>query len=108
MHDAFEAGQITETPIGPTLADGLAGCTDEVSYARARRVVNEMFLVEEEALPAAIRGLYRYDGIIAEGAASVCVAAIVENVVRITGPTVLVITGGNIDAERFADILSSE
>ena len=108
MYDAFEAGHVTDCPIGPTLADGLAGCTDEVSYERARRVVDEMFLVEESALPNAIAGLYRWDGIIAEGAASVCAAAILENVIKITGPTVLVITGGNIDAERFADILSSE
>jgi hypothetical protein len=36
------------------------------------------------------------------------VAAIAEGVVKVDGPTVVVITGGNIDAERFAAILSSE
>ncbi len=108
MHLAFAAGRVTDCPIGPTLADGLAGCVDEVSYERALRVVDEMKLVDEAALPAAIRALYRYDGIIAEGAAAVGVAAIVEGVLAVRGPTVLVITGGNIDAARFAGILSSE
>lgn len=108
MRLAFDAGHVTDCPIGPTLADGLAGCVDELSYERARHVVDEMHLVDEAALPAAIRALFRYDGIIAEGAASVCVAAIVERVVEVRGPTVLVITGGNIDAERFASILSSD
>jgi threonine dehydratase len=108
MRLAFDAGHVTDCPIGPTLADGLAGCVDEISYERARAVVDEMHLVEESALPAAIRALFKYDGIIAEGAASVCVAAIVERVVEVRGPTVLVITGGNIDAERFAGILSSD
>ncbi|MEX2283454.1 MAG: threonine/serine dehydratase [Gemmatimonadota bacterium] len=108
MRLAFDAGHVTDCPIGPTLADGLAGCVDEISYERARLVVDEMHLVEESALPAAIRAMFKYDGIIAEGAASVCVAAIVERVVEVRGPTVLVITGGNIDAERFASILSSD
>ncbi|MGH7472227.1 MAG: pyridoxal-phosphate dependent enzyme, partial [Longimicrobiales bacterium] len=108
MHLAFQAGHITDCPHGPTLADGLAGCTDEISYQRTLRVCDDMLLVAETALPAAIRALYRYDGIIAEGAAAVGVAAIVEGVITVRGPTVLVITGGNIDAARFAGILTSD
>ena len=108
MHLAFQAGHITDCPIGPTLADGLAGCTDQISYERAQRVVDALHLVDEGSLPAAIRSLYRHDGIIAEGAAAVCVAAITERVVTLRGPTVLVVTGGNIDATRFAGILTSE
>jgi len=107
MYRAFEAGRLIECPIGPTMADGLAGAVDEISYARARAVVDEMLIVDETAIPAAIKGLYRYDGIIAEGAAGVSVAAIMEGVLNIDGPTVLVITGGNIDAERFGAILSA-
>jgi threonine dehydratase len=108
MFDAFEAGRAVDSPITPTLADGLAGCTDDVSYQRARRVVDELLLVNEDALPAAIRALYRYDGVVAEGAAAVAVAAVVEQVVEVRGPAVLVITGGNIDAARLAGILASE
>jgi threonine dehydratase len=108
MFDAFEAGRSVACTITPTLADGLAGCTDDVSYQRARRVVDELLLVNEEALPAAIRALYRYDGVVAEGAAATAVAAIVEQVVEVGGPTVLVITGGNIDAARLAGILANE
>src|SRR5688572_81918 len=100
MYDSFRAGHAVDCSIGPTLADGLAGCTDQLSYERAREVVDEMYLVDESALPAAIRALYRHDGIIAEGGAAVVVAAVVEGVLKVSGPTVLVITGGNIDAER--------
>ena len=108
MFDAFQAGRALECTITPTLADGLAGCTDDVSYQRVRRVVDELLLVNENALAPAIRALYRYDGVVAEGAAAVAVAAIVEQVVEVRGPTVLVITGGNIDAARLAGILASE
>lgn len=107
MYDAFEAGRVTPTDIGPTLADGLAGCVDETSYRRALRVVDRMVLVDENALPAAIRSLYHSDGIIAEGAAAVTVAAVMQKEVQIEGPTVLVVTGGNIDATVFANIISS-
>ena len=107
MYEAFKAGKLVNCPIGPTMADGLAGQVDETSYQRALGVVDEMQVVEEEALPAAIREMYR-EGVIGEGGAAVCFAAITERVVEINGPTVVVITGGNIDAERFAAILTSE
>ncbi|HEX6560237.1 MAG TPA: pyridoxal-phosphate dependent enzyme, partial [Longimicrobiales bacterium] len=106
--EAFKAGRLVNCPIGPTLADGLAGAVDDISFARARDVVDEMLLVEEAAIPAAIRALYRFDGIIAEGAAGTPVAAITEGVLELDGPSVLVITGGNIDAGRFAAILTGE
>jgi threonine dehydratase len=108
MHLAFAAGHVTDCPITPTLADGLAGCTDQVSYERVRRLVEEIHLVDEALLAGAIRALYRHDGIVAEGAAAVVVAALAGGVISVRGPTVLVITGGNIDASRFARILSSE
>jgi len=107
MYDAFEAGRVTPTDIGPTLADGLAGCVDETSYRRALRVVDRMVLVDENALSAAIRSLYHSDGIIAEGAAAVTIAAVMQKEFQIEGPTVLVVTGGNIDATVFANIISS-
>lgn len=107
MYNAFEHGKLVDCPIGPTLADGLAGQVDDTSFARAREVVDEMFLVAEEEIPAAIRSLYKVDGIIAEGAAATAVAAISAGVLKLDGPSVLVITGGNIDAERFGSIISS-
>ena len=107
MYDAFAAGHVTETILEPTLADGLAGCVDEISYGRARQVVDRMVLVDETALPSAIRALYHHDGLIAEGAASTSIAAVLEGAITVSGPTVLLVTGGNIDAQRFAHILAS-
>jgi threonine dehydratase len=108
LYDAFQAGRCVDCQITPTLADGLAGCTDEVSYQRARRVVDDMLLVSETGLGEAIRALYRYDGVVAEGAGATPVAALVERVIEIDGPTVLVISGGNIDVELLGRILAGE
>jgi threonine dehydratase len=108
MHRAFQAGHVIDCPITPTLADGLAGCTDQVSYERVRRLVGGIQLVDEALLSSAIRALYQHDGVCAEGAAAVGVAALANHQLELRGPTVLVITGGNIDAGRFARILSGE
>jgi threonine dehydratase len=107
MFDAFAAERVVESAVPPTIADGLAGQVDQISFERARAVVDEMILVEESAIPHSIRELFVVDGIVAEGAAATAVAAVCDGVVKPTGPTVLVITGGNIDAERFAAILTS-
>lgn len=107
MYDAFQAGRVVESPVPPTIADGLAGQVDEASFTRARAVVDEMILASEAAIPAAIRKLFIADGVVAEGAAATSVAAICEGALKLDGPTVLVITGGNIDAGLFASILGT-
>ncbi|MBI4543997.1 MAG: pyridoxal-phosphate dependent enzyme [Gemmatimonadetes bacterium] len=105
MHAAFQAGGVVEAPGGPTLADGLAGGVDEVSYAWARAVTDELLLVEESAIPGAIRTLYGYDSVVAEGAGAVGVAALCGGLLELKGPAVIVVSGGNLDAERLAAIL---
>ena len=107
MHAAFEKGAVVEVPVPPTIADGLAGQVDEISFSRARPVVDQIVLVEEDTIRHAIRQLFLNDGIVAEGAAATAAAAIIAGSLSIDGPTVLIITGGNIDAQRFAGILAS-
>lgn len=106
MYDAFEAGGPVEVEQGATLADGLAGASaDAESYERARAVTDEMVLVEEAMIEDAIRDLFRYDGVVAEGAGAVTVAAVSAGVLRVRGPAALVISGGNLDGGKLAEIL---
>jgi len=109
MHASFEVGGAVEVPQGPTLADGLAGGrVDLESHRRTRGVTEEIVLVSEAAIGEAIRDLFRYDGIVAEGAGAVPVAAILSGMVQLRGPSVLVISGGNIDGARLAQILRGD
>ncbi len=107
MYEAFKAGRVVPCPIGPTIADGLAGQIDEASFTRAHAVVDEMQVVDEMAIPAAIRALFD-EGVVAEGAAAVGVAALAEGVIKADGPTVVIITGGNIDAARLASMITQK
>jgi threonine dehydratase len=108
MFDAFSAGGIVDSAITPTLADGLAGCTDGASYRRVRALVDTIHLVDEVAIADAMRNLFVRDGVVAEGAGAVGAAAVAAGIVPVAGPAVVVITGGNVDAQRFARVLEGE
>ena len=105
MHAAFEAGRVVPVPVPPTLADGLAGGIDERAFRLARRVVDEIVLVEEDEIAEAIRELYQRNGVTAEGSAAVGVAAVLNGRITLRGPAAIVITGANIDAAQLATVL---
>jgi threonine dehydratase len=107
MYQSLRAGHVVELPVTPTLADGLAGGIDARSFERVRRVVNELHLVNEDDIAEAIRALFRDEGIVMEGSSATVVAALHTLRDQVEGPVVLVLTGGNIDAARFARILSN-
>jgi threonine dehydratase len=107
MHASLAAGALRCPPQGETLCEGLSGETDAYALALAKRVVDEMVLVPEEAVRRAMRWLYLEEGIVAEGSAAVVVAALLEGAVTLPeGAVAAVVSGGNVDAGRLADILS--
>jgi len=105
MYDSFAAGRPVPYEPRETLADGLAGGVEAESYAWARAVTSEIRLVTEDAIAEAIRELYRRDGVVAEGSAATAAALLLDSTWRPAGPVVLVITGGNIDGDRLAEVL---
>lgn len=106
MHDAFQAGRVVPSEVAPTLCDGLAGETEAGAYERARAALAELRLVDESAVGPAIRALYEEEGLVAEGAGVVGVAALLTGRLSLEGPTVVVISGGNIDALPLARVLA--
>lgn len=94
--------------ISPTLADALVGSIEDGAYTLplARRYVDDLLLVSEEDIAAAIRWLCLEQGWLAEGGAAVGVAACLSGQIPDDGkPTAIVISGGNIDGEQLRDIL---
>ncbi len=105
---SLAAGRIVEVEVGPTLADGLAGNMDpqNIAFPLVQRLVHEMTTVSEAELAAAIGGLVREEHLIAEGAAATAVAAVLAGRFRhTTSPTILVISGANIDSGRLKPLL---
>lgn len=106
MYDAFEAGRVVSAEFPPTLCDGLAGETEPAAYERARSALDDLRLVDEARVAPAIRALFENEGIVAEGAGAVGVAALLEGTFAVDAPVVVVVSGGNIDGERLARILT--
>jgi len=107
LHASLAAGRLVSPPYGPTLCEGLSGDTDAAALELARRVVDEVVLVSEDAVRRAIRWLYVEEGVVAEGSAAVAAAALLEGAVeRTRGPVAAVLTGSNLDAPRLAQILT--
>jgi threonine dehydratase len=107
MHDSWKAGALRSPPVVATLCEGLSGDVDEVSLSLARRVMDDIVLVEESMVAEAIRRLFLDEGVVAEGSAAVCAAAVWNGLVApSTGPTAIVITGGNLDPARLASLLA--
>ncbi len=106
MHASLAAGWLVSPPLEPTLCDGLAGDVNERSLRLARDVVDQVVLVEEDAVRQAIRRLYIEEGLVAEGSAAVVAAAIWSGALAaVVGPVVAVLTGGTLDAATLGSIL---
>jgi threonine dehydratase len=108
MQASLEAGRPRSVPSRSTLCDGLAGDVDAEGLALARRTLDDLLLVSEDAVGTAVRALYIEEGLVVEGSGAVGVAALREGKLsEPAGPVVVVLTGSNIDAARLAGILES-
>lgn len=104
MELSIEDGNTRETlePKSATLAEGLEGGVSESTHAATKRGQVITASVSEEEIAQAIVFSTKHLGTPVEGSAAVVVAWLrrLENQTELKGPTVVVITGGNIDKER--------
>lgn len=106
---SLRAGRITRIEPTPTLADGLAGNIepDSITFALMQQVCDGMALVEEKLLRSSIAGLAREDHLMVEGAGAAAVAALLgRRIDERKGPIVAIVSGSNIDVDRFSAILA--
>ena len=105
---SMHAGRIIEVDVGPTIADGLAGNVgpDTLTPEILSRHGVQMTEADESDIHAAVRELALRHGIVAEGSAAVGIAAAAAGNIPADRPTVFVITGRNIAAERLARLLT--
>lgn len=103
-----EAGRLVETPSARTFADGLAvrvpvqAALDIYGTGAAR-----ILAVEEAEVAEAVRALYTGTHNLAEGAGAAALAGLLAERDRMAGRRVaVVLSGGNIDAGVFAEVLA--
>lgn len=107
MKESLLAGKVVETPIGKTLADGLAGrFVSERTLQLANDYIDDVVLVTEKEIRQAIKFMLEDAHLLIEGAAAAGLAALISEKVRIKNNKVCVlITGRNMASSTVASIL---
>jgi threonine dehydratase len=107
MYNVLKA---TDLPQLPTLAEGMAGGIEpgSITVPLARQLLDDIVLVEEDALAAAMVWMLREHGWVIEGSGAAGIAALLSGVIRVEGQTVAVVSGGNVDFERLQEVVCTE
>ncbi|MCP4443736.1 MAG: pyridoxal-phosphate dependent enzyme [Myxococcales bacterium] len=106
MYDSLALGHsLCEYEKDSTVAEGCEGAVCERTYAIVAKHELSIVTVSEEAILDAVRFLYNECGVVAEASAAVAVAALRSEAFSASGVTVVVISGGNIDAASLDTLL---
>jgi threonine dehydratase len=97
---ALEAGRPVTLTQTDSLADGLLPLSiGEIPFSILSGVVREAVQVTEPEIVEAVRFLYREAGLSVEPSGAVTTAALQSGGVAVRGPTVAIVSGGNVDPE---------
>jgi threonine dehydratase len=109
MFAYFQTGSTEPMPIAPTIADGVAGNIERASitWKLCKRLVDEVVVVEEDAIADALRWALEVPHILLEGSAALGIAALRPGIVDVTGRRVaVVLTGRNVTADALGRLFA--
>jgi threonine dehydratase len=109
MHAALAAGKPVAIREEETLADSLGGgigLANHVTFTLCRDLLDDIVLLTEDEIAEGIRHAAREENITVEGAGAVGIAAILANKVELSGPTAIIVSGGNIDPALHQKIVA--
>jgi threonine dehydratase len=112
MHASLAAGRPVEVEEVASLADSLGGgigLENRHSFALCRDHLDDVVLVTEDEIYAAMQTLYYEERMVAEGACAVGIAAIAAGKLgTLQGPAATIITGRNVDMAAFTRVINGE
>ncbi|QTX04170.1 threonine ammonia-lyase [Agromyces archimandritae] len=95
---SLRAGELVSVPVVPTIADGIAVYRPGVlNFGIVREVVDEVVTVTDDDIARALLVLLERAKLVVEPAGAVSVAALLSGAAKVEGPTVALLSGGNID-----------
>jgi threonine dehydratase len=104
---SFRAGRRVTLDRVDTIADGLRASTPgERTFEINRRLLEDVVAVDEAAIVEAMRFCFARLKIVVEPSGAVPLAALLSGVVRPSGPTAVVLSGGNIAPADFAALMA--
>jgi threonine dehydratase len=104
---SLAAGHLVTIDVQPSLADGLTGNLDPdtITLDIVRNMVDDIVVVEEDELRAALAGVVTNEHLVIEGAAAAGPAALLSGRIQPTGNVAVILSGANVDRGVLADVL---
>ncbi len=90
-----------------TIADGLRSQPSELTFAHLQQVLDGMITVSESEIRSAVRELALNAHLVSEPSGAVALAAYRQGPTPPGGPTVMILSGGNIEPHLLAQILAA-
>ena len=110
MYESLRAGRPVEVAEAQSLADSLGGgigLDNHYTFALVRDLVDEVVLVSEDEIAAAMAHCYWCEQQIVEGAGTVGIAALLAGKIGAVGDRIVVVLSGrNVDMRRFTEIVA--
>jgi threo-3-hydroxy-L-aspartate ammonia-lyase len=102
---SFAAGKIVAIDVPRTIADGLqTHAPGELTWEVGSRLVDEIVTVTDSQIVEAMRFAFERLKLVVEPSGAVGIAAVLNGIVE--APTIaIVVSGGNVGADRFAQLL---
>jgi threonine dehydratase len=105
---SFYSGTLQSVHNPPTIADGTrVSSIGHLNFALIRESVDAMCTVSEESIKQALRFLLLRTKLLVEPSGVLGVAALMSRSIEVEGRVGIVLSGGNIDADALAGILST-
>ena len=108
MAASLAAGHPVDVVEEATLADSLGGgigLANRYTFPMVRELVDEVVLLSEAQIAAAMRTLFLSEGWVAEGAGAVGVAALTEELTALGREVAVVVSGRNVDMNVFRAVI---
>lgn len=111
MAASLKAGRPVELPEEPTLADSLQGgigIDNDLTLDICSELLDDVWLVGEDAIWSAMVFAFDYHRLILEGGGAVGIAALLESMIEPSGPVAVVCSGANAEPKHVAAIAAGE
>jgi threonine dehydratase len=110
MIRSLEAGRPVEIPEIDSLADALLGgigLDNQYTFSLTQKYIDRAVLVTEKEIAQAMNWGFFQERLVLEGSGAVGISALLSGKVKPTGPTVLIISGGNADTTLLHSLLEA-
>ena len=109
MQASLAAGHPVSLDRVTSVADGLLPVRPgDLTFAHVREFVDELVTVDDRAIVAAVHWLFRHGKLVVEASGAATLAAVMTGAVRdVAGPSVVVLSGGNIALDTLAQLTSA-